>query len=197
MDGKEILKKCAEPIPWDDEEQEEHFYWQLENRPEEAWEQIAYYWWADYMAPAEWWGQMAEVAIQMGREWERKLEYASMRVCLIQNANDAKMASYQPMGLGKQRGERQELKIYLFASEPPSETGMYMVWMENEYKGEWGNRMWIGQEHDHGEPVSDQAPSVVFNGTWSTQAYDAPILYWAKLPDPPKGHFRKSEGIPQ
>lgn len=188
MDAKEILEQCVEPIPWDDEEQEEHFFYLLDNQIEEAWEQIAYYWWADYMAPSEWWIQMAEAATQIG--CDRKFEYAIMRMNLVSVGNKAKE---NPGELE----ETKEFKIHLFTAEVPPETGMYMVWMENEYKAGWDTRMWIGREYDYGEPVSDQAPSIVFNGTWSTQAYDAPILYWANLPEPPREHQNKSMRLPE
>jgi len=181
-DAVRILQQCAENIPWDDEDQEENFQFNLEREPEKAWEDLAYYWWADYSAPADWWCSMSEAAMKLMND--RKRDYAMMRM----NHLTVARAGHAQANRG--------ITIHPFPTvqpEPEDGIGEYLVWMENEYKAGWGLRIWHDLRRGPGERVSNEAP----NGAWSGDAFDAPVLYWAEKPGPPRGHSTKSMGVPE
>lgn len=194
----DIIARCSRNIPWDEDDQEEEFQYNLECDPEKAWENLAYYWWAEYKAGADWWCSMAEAAMKLMND--RKTEYAMMRMNHLSVANalacDVGPCQCTPLtGCQQLPGwsQEQQIKTYPFPKfQPQPKDGIaeYLVWMESEYKAGWGLRIWHDLRKDPGEAVSDEAP----NGAWSSDAFDAPVLFWAEKPSPPEGHFRKSMG---
>jgi len=169
------LQECAKDCPWDEQDQREEFEHNIEQgRLEEAWENLVYYWHSDER-DVIWWAAIISIANALGNE--EKVSYAQMRQRLMIEKDQCVWT----LRLGP------DIRPYW---SQPSESGTYLVWIENEKTAYWTIKTFI---HDN---YRERDASSQYNGMWMTDSWRHPIIYWRDFPDAPRGHKKwQSETI--